>query len=233
MRRSTTRLAPLALALAFTAACVTIQVYFPAARIQDLSEQIETEVERKAAERRAIEAPAPASSEPPAAEAPQSQETPGAPATPQASEPPRAGIGPLGAIGRLLGGRPAFAADGSVPAPDVSSPAIRRLIDSRAARVDELNRAKTDGIVGETNQALVTARALEKVSDLARRAAVQRLVEAENADRRLLFEEIATAEGVDRAQIPRIQATYAQTLRRHARPGDWVQAPDGSWEQVR
>ena len=206
-----------AAALAVATGCVTVQVYFPAARIQNLSEQIEAEVQRKAGTADPAATPA---------------ATPAAPssslevATPD--EKPRAELGPIEA---LLGFRVAHAAD-DVPAPDVSSPAIRALIDSRAARVAELNRYKTDGLVGENNQALVEARGLERVTDLALRAAVQRIIEAENKDRRLLFEEIAAAEGVDRAQIPRIQTTYAQTLRRHARPGDWVQAPDGSWSQA-
>ena len=72
-------------------------------------------------------------------------------------------------------------------------------------------------------------RALDTVADLSVRAAVKRLADAENGDRRLLFEEIAAVEGVDRSQLSRIQATYAQTLRRHARPGDWVQGPEGEW----
>jgi uncharacterized protein YdbL (DUF1318 family) len=201
---------PLALLAAATTACVTIQVYFPAARIQNLSEQIEAEVERKAGESLEV-TPAPEAT-PPAVTPP----------------PPRAH---LGLVETLLGFQVLHAAE-DVPAPEVSSPAIRAIIDSRAARVAELNRYKSQGLVGEGNDALLKARGLESVTDLALRAAVQRLIDAENKDRRLLFEEIATAEGVDRAQIPRIQTTYAQTLRRHARPGDWVQSPDGSWSQA-
>jgi uncharacterized protein YdbL (DUF1318 family) len=194
-------------ALALSAGCVTIQVYFPAAKIQSLSEQIESEVQRKAAEQQPAES---------------HEVQPAAPTT----EAPKQSL-----LEAIVGGRPAWAAD-EVPAPDVTSPAIRALIDSRASRVAELNRYKSQGLVGENNQALVEARGLDSVTDLALRAAVQRLIDAENKDRRLLFDEIAAAEGVDRSQIPRIQSTYAQTLRRHARPGDWVQAADGSWSQA-
>lgn len=201
--------------LALTTGCVTVQVYFPAARIQNLSEQIESEVRRKAGE------PIEAAPAPPIT---------GRKTAPEAeAERPRAELGPIELI---LGIRPAFAAEDEVPSPDVTSPAIRVIIDSRAARVGELNRYKSQGLIGENNQALVEARGLDSASDLAARAAVSRLVEAENKDRRLLFEEIASAEGVDRAQIPRIQTTYAQTLRRYARPGDWVQDADGKWGQA-
>jgi uncharacterized protein YdbL (DUF1318 family) len=54
-------------------------------------------------------------------------------------------------------------------------------------------------------------------------------VREENADREQLFREIAAAEGVDLSQLPRIQQTYAETMRRVARPGQWVQQPDGNW----
>ena len=36
---------------------------------------------------------------------------------------------------------------------------------------------------------------------------------------------------VDLSQIPKIQQTYAATLRDNARPGDWIQTPDGAWKQ--
>lgn len=210
-----------AVAAAALAGCVTIQVYFPAARIQSLTEKIEDEVQRRAQE----QAPRSHEAEPatPPATAPPA-ETP----SPKGVSPPRAD---LSLLELALGIRPAHADEG-VPEPDVTSPAIRKLIESRAARVADLNRFRAAGAVGEGRDALLVIRALDAVADLAERAALKRLVDAENADRRLLFQEIAAAEGVDTSQLPRIQATYAQTLRRHARPGDWVQSADGSWAQA-
>ena len=42
---------------------------------------------------------------------------------------------------------------------------------------------------------------------------------------------VAAAENVDLSQLPRIQQTYAETMRRVAKPGQWVQTPDGSWQR--
>ena len=117
-----------------------------------------------------------------------------------------------------------------VAAPEITNPAIRRIIQSRAARVRQLNRYKTSGAVGENNRAQVEVRQLDPLS-LQERAAVQKLVRAENADRERMFHEIAAAKGVDLSQLPQIRETYAQALQEAAKRGDWIQIPDGSWKQ--
>lgn len=202
-------------ALAAVLACVTVNVYFPEAAVKDLSKQIEDQVQKEAAkqgDQEAAPAPAPAPSEP------GKTETSGKP------KGPRAGL-----IDVLTGTTPVLAQE--VVAPEVSSPAIRKLIESRAARVAALGAYKAKGLVGEDNQALVEARDLEKLTDLKARADVQKLVRAENADREALFKEIAAEKKVDLSQLPKIRETYAATLREKARPGDWIQMPDGAWKQ--
>ena len=87
------------------------------------------------------------------------------------------------------------------------------------------------GVVGENNEGLVEIVKLDAVKDLRERAEVQRVVKAENADREQLYKEIAAAENVDLAQLPRIRETYAETMRNKARAGDWIQLPDGTWKQ--
>lgn len=210
MRRRLAVDAFFALATAFTLGCLTINVYFPEAEIKDLSEQIESEVQKKAAEK------GPGSSTEPDAEDPGGDGVP-------------SGGGAFGIEG-LFGITPAHAQD-VVPAPEVTNPAIRKIIDLRARRLPEINRYKSLGVIGENNRALLEVRAIDSLDDLKARAEVQRLVKAENADREELFREIAAAKGVDLSQLPRIQETYAATLRENARPGDWIQLPDGKWTQ--
>jgi uncharacterized protein YdbL (DUF1318 family) len=194
----------LALALA---ACVTINVYFPEAAIKDLSEKIEDEVEKQAA-----------------------QEAEEAAAEPDAaSDDPAPQGGDLGLLDMVLGVSPAMAQD--VPDAEVSNPAIRKLIESRAERIADINRLKATGAIGESNRALLEIRKLDAVGDLRERAEVQRLVKAENADREQLFREIAAAKNVEVSQLEKIRETYAATLREKARPGDWIQLPDGTWQQ--
>ncbi len=199
-------------------ACVTINVYFPEAKIQDLSQRIEDEVAQRAVE---LEE---GTDEDGAAPEGTSDEDP-----PADENPPEVAPGRASALSLLLGATPAYAQ--SVPDPGVSNPAIRAIIDARAARVQQINDFKGRGLIGESNQALLEARSLDSISDLRQRAALQKLVKDENADRERLYKEVAAAEGVDLAQLPRIRETYAETLRNNARPGDWIQLPGGQWKQ--
>ena len=199
-----TWLALVATSLFAVVACITINVYFPEAAIKDLSEQIEAQVEQQAAGEAAPVEPSP---------------------TPTAT-----GGSPLAAL-LSLGASTAWAAEEEVAAPEISNPAIRSIIASRAARLSALNRWKAAGVIGENQEALVEVRSLDAVHGLKDRADVQRLVKDENADREQLFREIAAAKNVDLSQLPKIRETYASTLRDNARPGDWIQQPDGAWVQ--
>jgi uncharacterized protein YdbL (DUF1318 family) len=192
---------------ALAAACVTVNVYFPEAEVRDLSKQIEQEVRRQSAE--------------------QSGQVP--PPPPPAEAPPQGGSGGGGAtlLDLLTGTTPAMAQ--AVAQPEITNPAIRKIIDSRAARLADLRRYFDQGVIGENNKGLVEVRSREALSDLKARAEVERLVRAENTDREELYKEIAAAKNVDLSQLPRIRETYAATLRQYATPGDWVQQPDGTW----
>ncbi len=209
MKRSLHRLAALAAATVATIACVTINVYFPEAAIKDLSQQIEEQVQKEAAKQAPAAEPAPGATAPSPAEEPRGDR--------------------VGLLDLVLGVTPARAED--VAAPEVSSPAIRKIIESRAARAAQIRQLKSQGVVGENNRALLEPRDLDRLTDLKARAQLQQTIKAENADREALFREIAAAKNVDLAQIPKIQETYAATLREKASAGDWIQLPDGTWRR--
>ena len=195
---------------AVLAACITINVYFPEAAVKELSQQIEDEVQKTAAgEATPIAEPTP---------------------TPVAQSDGGASESLLSCI-LSLGATTAYAAQDQVAAPEITNPAIRKIIDSRAARLDAVNALKAEGVIGESNQALLVIRNLDAIQGLKERADAQKLVKDENADREQLFKEIAAAKNVDLAQLPQIRATYAETLREMAHPGDWIQLPDASWVQ--
>jgi uncharacterized protein YdbL (DUF1318 family) len=195
---------------AVLAACITINVYFPEAAVKELSQQIEDEVQKKAAGE--------------ATPVPEPTPSPVAQSNGGASESLLSCILSLGAT-------TAYAAQDQVAAPEITNPAIRKIIDSRAARLDAVNALKAKGVIGESNQALLVIRNLDAIQGLKERADAQKLVKDENADREQLFKEIAVAKKVDLAQLPQIRATYAETLREMAHPGDWIQLPDESWVQ--
>ena len=205
------------LAVAFIAlACVTINVYFPEAAVKDLSEQIEDAVAREATEQGESEAEAESTGDDDPSES--------------ASWLRSTFDTMVGTTLHLLGPAPVYAQGNQVAAPEITNPAIRKIIQSRAARVQQINKYKSSGALGENNQALLEVRQLDALP-LQERAAVQKLVRTENADRETMFKEIAAATGADLSQLPRIRQTYASTLRQKARRGDWIQQPDGKWSQ--
>ncbi len=202
-------------------ACVTINVYFPEAAVKDLSEKIEDAVAREAAEIGEEDTSSQPGSSPTGTDE-------GA-AAGQVSWLRHSAEIVIGTALHLLAPAPVYAQTNEVAAPEISNPAIRKIIASRAARVADINRFKASGAIGENNEALVVVRQLDALP-LQQRAAVQKLVKAENADRNQMFEEIAAATSTDLQQLPRIRSTYASTLRQKARRGDWIQMPDGSWK---
>lgn len=219
--KSRTFLSFLAVTSFVLAACVTINVYFPEAAVKDLSEQIEDAVARKAAEQGEI----------PPEEAPEPDEE-----QEQDQESSSSGDGPFlaRALDRTLGLLFALTAPSvhaqQVAEPEVTNPAIRRIIESRAQRVGELERYKDAGAVGESNEALVAIRDLSNLP-LPDRAKAQKIVREENADRERMFKEIAAATGAELSQLAQIQETYARTLRERASKGHWIQQPNGEWTQ--
>ncbi len=219
MKMRTTLFTFSSLAILFVIACVTINVYFPEAAIKDISEQIEEEVALRAAEA--------------AAAGPRVGGEPGEGAG-EADVVPAAGEGETvpnsaGLIDLLLGVTPAYADE--VSRPEITNPAIRRIIDSRAARLPGIRKFKNMGVIGEGKDALLVPRDLQSIKDLKQRAEVQRLIKDENKDREELFQEIAAAKNVDLSQLARIKETYAATLRNDAAAGDWIQLANGEWKQ--
>jgi uncharacterized protein YdbL (DUF1318 family) len=232
-RELTTTFATFALATqVFAASCVTINVYFPEAAIQDLAERIEDQVERQAA----------ATGEDGALLSTDEEDRATASVTASVTAPVTASVtvaGPLiRAWSRVAGPlltltAPTALAQSSankVAAPEVTNPAIRAIIASRAKRLAALNRFKQQKVIGENNQGLVEARDLTKLA-LRDRATVQRLIKAENADREALYRELAAVKNVALSQLARIRETYAKTLREKAKSGDPIQQPDGRWTE--
>ncbi|GIX45843.1 MAG: lipoprotein [Candidatus Tectimicrobiota bacterium] len=110
----------------------------------------------------------------------------------------------------------------------LTSPAIRRLVESRKQRYPQLVPFFQRGALGENNRGLVEVRQLQGLS-LQERARLQALVAAENADRQRLYLELAKANNLPEARVPDIAAIFAEVNRKEAQPGWWIQEADGRW----
>ncbi len=164
------RVLPLKIALAslMVAACVTINVYFPAAAADKAADQLINDVTKGAG-----------STTPPT----------GRFAPAKYDEPSML----LAATGRVLNALiPAAHAQDADAALNVSSPAVSRIKQSMAGRFGELEKFFASGAVGLTKDGMIDVRDLNAVA-LPDRATVKRLVSEDNADRAQLYAEIAKA----------------------------------------
>lgn len=113
---------------------------------------------------------------------------------------------------------------------NVSTPAIRALKDSIKNHSETLKQFMDKGNVGLTADGLLTLRDTKDMN-LKDRAEVQKLVDAENRDREALYEEIAKANKFPKDRVNDIKGIFAKSWIDQARPGWWVQDPQGNWRQ--
>lgn len=112
---------------------------------------------------------------------------------------------------------------------NVSTPAINQLRASMKARISKLKPHLKKGALGYANDGLIQVRDMKAVS-LKERGSVKKLVAAENADRNALYREIAKANGHPEWEN-QIRSTFAQRWVSNAPAGWWYQNASGGWAQ--
>lgn len=112
---------------------------------------------------------------------------------------------------------------------NVSTPAIRQLTQSMEARHPQLKSYYDSGAVGFTQDGLVEVRD-QNLIPLADRNRVRKLVAEENADRVNLYREIATANNHPEWEAD-IRSTFAQRWISRAAAGWYYQDNSGAWKQ--
>ncbi len=182
------------------AACVTINVYFPAAAAEKAADRIIEDIWGPE------QGPKPAGDE---------QGSIGHDA---------GGLAVVALRGALDFVIPAAHAQADI---DVSSPAIRTLTASMKGRAAELERFFSSGAIGLTADGLVEVRDAGAVS-LADRNKLSRLVADENSDRNSLYREIAGANGHPEWEAD-IRNTFAERWIANARTGWYYKSKSGGW----
>jgi uncharacterized protein len=112
---------------------------------------------------------------------------------------------------------------------DIETPEIRALTASMNARHRELLPSYVSGAIGLTADGLVDIRDRNLVP-LAERNAIRQLVDAENRDRNALYKAIAVANGQPGWEAD-IRKTFAQRWVSRADTGWWFRNAAGNWEQ--
>ncbi|MBU1192274.1 MAG: YdbL family protein [Gammaproteobacteria bacterium] len=210
----TTLRTPVLLALLiFVTACVTINVYFPAAAAQEAADRIINRVYGTEGEGEAPVEPA-------------------APAQPQPQPQPQPQSNNDGLFMPVLASAldwliaPAEAAEPNI---DIKSPAIQSITAGMEARHPSLAPHYASGAVGMTRDGQIVARDLNSIP-LRDRSRVQQLIADENKDRTALYSEIARANGHPEWG-DEIRATFARRWVANAPGGWWYQDAGGGWKQ--
>ncbi len=146
--------------------------------------------------------------------------TPDQPAQPSAKPP-----GQPGSFLRILTPDSAYAEQDI----NVSTPEIRAIRESMKERSAQLFPYLDSGHVGIGIDGLLKVRTTEGLG-LKPRADVQRLVEAENQDRRRLYQEIAQANGFP-DKVAEVQAVFADSWLDKAAKGWYLEQGGGGWKQ--
>jgi uncharacterized protein len=206
--RSFARTAKLALAAVLIGACVTINVYFPAAAAEKAADQIIDAVTG-------------------AAGAAQGGGKPSAPpiGNIQRAQPNFLVVAVGNTLNALIPAAQAQEAN-----LDISSPEIRAITGSMTGRFPQLQKFFDAGVLGMTSNGLIQVRDASSVA-LPERALVTRLVADDNKDREALYTEIAKANGHPEWAAD-IRKTFSRRwVERGARAGWYYQNDAGAWVQ--
>ncbi len=101
------------------------------------------------------------------------------------------------------------------------TPEVKAALDSRRERFEQLRGLKEKGIVGENNRGYV-----EVVSE---DATAQALVEAENRDRKFIYQTIVAQNNLGADALPTVEKVFAQVQRDKAGAGEKIQDGSGEW----
>jgi hypothetical protein len=107
---------------------------------------------------------------------------------------------------------------------------VIRSMQRAAFNLDDLERYKRSGIIGENNQGGVTLLTPEKV-ETTLAPFVKNLVKEENADREVIMQRIIqTDENLSAKDLPQVRKIFSAMNRDKAYEGVPIQAEDGKWQ---
>jgi uncharacterized protein len=185
-------------------ACVTINIYFPAAAAEKAADTIIQEIQKTAPETK-----------------------------PEIKTEPKASLSTwqvaiYQGIDEVLNViiSPAQAAEADL---NIDSPEIRKLRASMQNRFDSLTGFYQQGFIGIKQDGLLAVRDAGAIP-LKDRNTVNKLVSAENADREALYRAIADANGHS-DWYEQIKSTFAARWISNAQPGWWYEVSSNNWKQ--
>jgi uncharacterized protein len=108
----------------------------------------------------------------------------------------------------------------------VESELITQIQRREVQRLAQLDRFKTEGLIGENNQGLLVPKGEPKALQKKR---VDELINQENTDRELLYREVLRINGMDSGQMKTVTTKFANSFQSKSPKGSWVQQANGQW----
>ncbi|MCP5007474.1 MAG: YdbL family protein [Planctomycetes bacterium] len=113
---------------------------------------------------------------------------------------------------------------------NITTPAIRKVIDSMKARNPEIMLYKDMGVIGESHDGIIVIRDIDGLGGNDIRT-IKRLLRADNADREILYTELAAANKITTSEIGKIKTIFAKARKEKAKSGHWFKDDAGTWTQ--
>lgn len=184
------------------ASCVTVNIYFPAAEVQRAADKIVSEVRGDSTE-----------------------------SEPLKDTEEKKGSDKESWLYRdltisLIWTKPAYAQMDI----EVSTPAIRSLKESLKGRFPKLKPYYDEGRIGESKAGAIEVRNLDGLG-LKDKSTLLKLLEDENKDRQELYKEILNANKLGPEHMSEVERIFANSWRKDAHKGWWIQNDDSKWVQ--
>ena len=117
------------------------------------------------------------------------------------------------------------------PVMSIEKKLVLKAIQNRKFNQDDVEEFKRMGILGENNQGLlevVNKKKLEKDPEL--KKLVLTILNEENHDRQIIMDRVVQVnESLKNASPEEVRAVFAKMNRQNAKPGTWIQLPNGKW----
>ena len=105
------------------------------------------------------------------------------------------------------------------------TPAVQKVLNNRKSRSHELQALKTKGLIGENNKGFI------EVLKPSLQSKGKSLVEAENHDRKFIYDTVVTQNHLGTKGLARVEEDFAKTHRDRAKKMDFIQTASGEWVQ--
>lgn len=106
-----------------------------------------------------------------------------------------------------------------------TSPTITQIATRMRERFDDVQRIKSQKYAGESNRGYLELRNTDQIANADERNEVQRVIAAENKDRKELYSEVARINKDQNVTVAMVERVYAMERLRRARSGEIFQLP--------